>query len=133
MKQRQTQSILIQCKDWQFSSNQFFANKKKRQIKWNLSFTFLCELYLISVRRHFYKCISTLAPTHFLLLLLLITFFVYYNVDIIIVMKEKKGKNWQKNIAVKRHHFGPIQCAMWNEIISWQLVKSFNLNTVYLM
>ena len=102
MKQWQTQSILIQCKDSQFSSNQFFANKKKkRQIKWNLSFTFLCELYLISVRRHFYKCISTLAPTHFLLLLLLITFFVYYNVDIIIVMKEKKGKNWQKILLYK--------------------------------
>ena len=30
MKQWQTQSILIQCKDSQFSSNQFFANKKKR-------------------------------------------------------------------------------------------------------
>ena len=29
MKQWQTQSILIQCKDSQFSSNQFFANKKK--------------------------------------------------------------------------------------------------------
>ena len=67
-KHWKTWSILIQCTDRQFSSNHIFCHyRKMKQIKRNLSFTFLCELYLISVRRHFYKCISTLAPTHFLL------------------------------------------------------------------